>query len=69
MSSKNSNSSSNSKNRVHVLGIDAEIDPCIGHKKQRGVYSADRIPNFSKLSNMFCLMVALFWLFRDRSHF
>ncbi|MDR2202984.1 MAG: TGBp1 family protein, partial [Nitrososphaerota archaeon] len=43
MSSKNSNSSSNSKNRVHVLGIDAEIDPCIGHKKQRGVYSADRI--------------------------
>ena len=43
MSSKNSNSPSNSKNRVHVLGIDAEIDPCIGHKKQRGVYSADRI--------------------------
>jgi len=26
-----------------VLGIDAEIDPCIGHKKERGVYSADRI--------------------------
>jgi len=43
MSNKNSNSPSNSKGRLHVLGIDAEIDPCIGHKKQRGVYSADRI--------------------------
>ncbi|MDR1992848.1 MAG: type IV secretory system conjugative DNA transfer family protein [Nitrososphaerota archaeon] len=44
MSNKNSNSpSSNSKNRLHVLGIDAEIDPCIGQKQKRGIYSHDRI--------------------------
>ena len=39
----NSNSPSNNKNRLHVLGIDAEIDPCIGHKLKRGIYSTDRI--------------------------
>jgi hypothetical protein len=40
----NSNSpSNNNKNRLHVLGIDAEIDPCIGKKLKRGIYSTDRI--------------------------
>ena len=39
----NSNSPSNNKNRLHVLGIDAEIDPCIGHKLKREIYSTDRI--------------------------
>ncbi|MCL2313160.1 MAG: hypothetical protein FWC41_11895, partial [Firmicutes bacterium] len=33
MSNKNPNSPSNNKNRLHVLGIDAEIDPCIGQKQ------------------------------------
>jgi hypothetical protein len=36
---KNSNSpqsSVNNKNRLHVLGIDAEVDPCIGRKLERG---------------------------------
>jgi hypothetical protein len=37
MSGKNSNSPLNGKGRLHVLGIDAEIDPCIGHKKKRGI--------------------------------
>ncbi|MDR2720604.1 MAG: type IV secretion system DNA-binding domain-containing protein [Nitrososphaerota archaeon] len=40
---KNSNSALNSSGRLHVLGIDAEIDPCIGKKLQRGIYSTDRI--------------------------
>jgi hypothetical protein len=46
MSNNNNNSNSpsnNNKNRLHVLGIDAEIDPCIGHKLKRGIYSTDRI--------------------------
>ncbi|MDR1992099.1 MAG: hypothetical protein LBQ98_01140 [Nitrososphaerota archaeon] len=43
MSNKNSNSPSNNKNRLHILGIDAEIDPCIGQKQKRGIYSHDRI--------------------------
>ena len=29
--------------RLHVLGIDAEIDPTIGKKLQRGIYGSDRI--------------------------
>jgi len=44
--SNNNNSkspSNNNRNRLHVLGIDAEIDPCIGHKLKRGIYSTDRI--------------------------
>jgi len=40
----NSNSpSSNGKNRLHVLGVDAEVDPCIGRKLNRGIYASDRI--------------------------
>ncbi|MDR2204198.1 MAG: type IV secretory system conjugative DNA transfer family protein, partial [Nitrososphaerota archaeon] len=31
------------KNRLHVLGIDAEIEPVIGKKLKRGIYSVDRI--------------------------
>ena len=31
------------KNRLHVLGIDAEIDPAIGKKLKRGIYASDRI--------------------------
>ncbi|MDR2202890.1 MAG: type IV secretory system conjugative DNA transfer family protein [Nitrososphaerota archaeon] len=42
MSNKNPNSPS-SNNKLHVLGIDAEIDPCIGKKQKRGIYSNDRI--------------------------
>ncbi|MCL1976494.1 MAG: type IV secretory system conjugative DNA transfer family protein [Candidatus Bathyarchaeota archaeon] len=46
--SKNNNNNSNSpsvnnKNRLHVLGIDAEVDPCIGRKLERGIYASDRI--------------------------
>jgi len=42
---KNSNSPSsvNNKNRLHILGIDAEVDPVIGKKLERGIYSTDRI--------------------------
>jgi hypothetical protein len=43
MSNKNSNSALDSRGRLHVLGIDAEIDPCIGKKLKRGIYSTDRI--------------------------
>jgi hypothetical protein len=46
MSKNNNNSnspSSNGKNRLHVLGVDAEVDPCIGRKLQRGIYASDRI--------------------------
>jgi len=31
------------KIRLHVLGIDAEIDPTIGKKLSRGIYATDRI--------------------------
>ena len=31
------------KPRLHVLGIDAEIDPAIGKKLNRGIYASDRI--------------------------
>jgi hypothetical protein len=31
------------KTRLHVLGIDAEIDPVIGKKLKRGIYTSDRI--------------------------
>ncbi|MDR2203393.1 MAG: TGBp1 family protein, partial [Nitrososphaerota archaeon] len=31
------------KQRLHVLGIDAEIDPAIGKKMKRGVQKSDRI--------------------------
>ena len=31
------------KNRLHVLGIDAEIDPAVGKKLLRGIYATDRI--------------------------
>jgi len=46
MSKNNNNSnspSSNGKNRLHVLGVDAEVDPCIGRKLERGIYASDRI--------------------------
>ncbi|MDR1993615.1 MAG: type IV secretory system conjugative DNA transfer family protein [Nitrososphaerota archaeon] len=42
MSSQNPNSKV-VKNRLHVLGIDAEIDPAIGKKLKRGIYCSDRI--------------------------
>ncbi|MDR2202811.1 MAG: type IV secretion system DNA-binding domain-containing protein [Nitrososphaerota archaeon] len=42
MSNQNANSKA-TKNRLHVLGIDAEIDPAIGRKLKRGIYSVDRI--------------------------
>jgi len=31
------------KTRLHVLGIDAEVDPVIGKKLKRGIYASDRI--------------------------
>jgi hypothetical protein len=31
------------KPRLHVLGIDAEIDPNVGKKLKRGIYASDRI--------------------------
>jgi len=44
LSNKDQNSSvQNSSGRLHVLGIDAEIDPAVGKKLKRGIYSADRI--------------------------
>ncbi|MCL1976719.1 MAG: type IV secretion system DNA-binding domain-containing protein [Candidatus Bathyarchaeota archaeon] len=40
---KNSNSpANNNQGRLHVLGIDAEIDPASGRKLKRGIYAADR---------------------------
>jgi len=38
MSNKNSNSQLNNENRLHVLGIDTERDPCIGHKQKRSIH-------------------------------
>jgi len=35
--------SNKAKTRLHVLGIDAEIDPAIGKKLKRGIYTTDRI--------------------------
>jgi hypothetical protein len=31
------------ESRLHVLGVDAEIDPAVGHKLKRGIYATDRI--------------------------
>jgi len=31
------------KARLHVLGIDAEVDPVVGKKLKRGIYASDRI--------------------------
>ena len=31
------------RGRLHVLGVDAEIDPAIGYKLKRGIYATDRI--------------------------
>jgi hypothetical protein len=31
------------KERLHVLGVDAEVDPVIGKKLRRGIYASDRI--------------------------
>jgi hypothetical protein len=31
------------KARLHVLGVDAEVDPVIGKKLRRGIYASDRI--------------------------
>ncbi|MDR0461703.1 MAG: type IV secretion system DNA-binding domain-containing protein [Nitrososphaerota archaeon] len=43
MSSQKPNSKITSKPRLHVLGIDAEVDPVIGKKLKRGIYGSDRI--------------------------
>ena len=44
MSNKDQNLSvQNSSGRLHVLGIDAEIDPAVGKKLKRGIYASDRI--------------------------
>jgi len=40
---KNSNSPvNNNQGRLHVLGIDVEIDPARGRKLKRGIYAADK---------------------------
>ena len=39
---KNSNAPSNDQGRLHVLGVDVEVDPSVGHKLKRGVYETDK---------------------------
>ena len=43
MSTPNIIDPNKTKNRLHILGIDAEIDPAIGKKLKRGIYATDRI--------------------------
>jgi hypothetical protein len=43
LSRQNPNPKSTNKQRIHVLGIDAEVDPVIGKKLKRGVYAVDRV--------------------------
>jgi len=43
LSSKNPNQKSISTSRLHVLGVDAEVDPVVGKKLRRGIYGSDRI--------------------------
>jgi hypothetical protein len=43
LSNQNQNPKITSKPRLHVLGIDAEVDPVIGKKLKRGIYASDRI--------------------------
>jgi hypothetical protein len=43
LSIQNSNQKTTNKPRLHVLGIDAEVDPVIGKKLKRGIYASDRI--------------------------
>ena len=43
MSSQNLNQKSINKSRLHVLGVDAEVDPVVGKKLRRGIYASDRI--------------------------
>ena len=43
MTHPNPNPNTPNPTRLHILGIDAEIDPVIGKKLQRGIYGSDRI--------------------------
>ena len=40
---QNTTDQKTTKPRLHVLGVDAEIDPAIGKKLRRGIYASDRI--------------------------
>jgi len=43
LSNKNLNPKVTNKQRIHVLGVDAEVDPVIGRKLRRGVSAVDRV--------------------------
>ncbi|MDR2571218.1 MAG: type IV secretion system DNA-binding domain-containing protein, partial [Oscillospiraceae bacterium] len=43
MNSQNTNPKTTNNPRLHVLGVDAEVDPVIGKKLKRGIYASDRI--------------------------